>query len=377
MWLVFAAIVVLLSTMPFCIVAVAIPSAINHNVFLSAAVPSSESNAYNTYPYQPLPDISEQLVLFPAGMIPGTPVTHNDSWGPADPANPIVEGCCFVSPALLAMVPFDNWYTNVTEPTLLPYLVDKEAPGRTDAAVIIAPGGGNVFMAVNSEGTDIAEWLNSIGISAFVLKYRVPSGSGANTLNEAQRAVSWVRHNAPQNGINVSRIGFMGFSTGGGLTQRVLTASQRIYPRIDEVDDVSHRPDFGLLIYPDMSGEQGDLSPPVFIAHALNAKCTDQKPILQFHSDAALHSTHKIAELHEYAGGGNCVGSCKRFPPIPMTPTCSWKLSAAVFLRYNVIGNDMERSDVGLGPSHYSYVNASVPLPAPGLAPPPRRSVLA
>jgi hypothetical protein len=141
---------------------------------------------------------------------------------------------------------------NVTVPTISPYLVDG-----ADSAVVIAPGGGYGILAINREGTDIAAWLNSIGVSAFVLKYRVPGRSwlpfGAAPLMDAQRAMGLVREMASSGkikGLNESKVGFMGFSAGGHLTGHLNVAwASRSYAHIDAADAKPCRPNFSMMIY--------------------------------------------------------------------------------------------------------------------------------
>jgi acetyl esterase/lipase len=143
--------------------------------------------------------------------------------------------------------------TNVTRPTIT--LFPAPADKATGTAVIVCPGGGYNILAWNKEGTEVCEWLNSIGVTGVLLKYRVPKRAGlekhAPMLQDAQRALGLVRHRAREFSIDPQRIGIMGFSAGGHLSA---TASnnytERTYPPIDDADKVSCRPDFALLIYP-------------------------------------------------------------------------------------------------------------------------------
>ena len=148
---------------------------------------------------------------------------------------------------------------NVSTPTLSPYLVRN----GTGAAVIIAPGGGYSIVAISKEGEDIARLYNSLGVSAFLLKYRVPARPDAPglphwwaPLQDAQRAISIVRHGAAigrwGSAVNASRVGFTGFSAGGHLTAHVSTAwrNGRAYAPVDENDNASCRPDFSIFFYP-------------------------------------------------------------------------------------------------------------------------------
>lgn len=147
---------------------------------------------------------------------------------------------------------------NVSKPTITPYLVNN----GTGAAIIIAPGGGYSILAINLEGEDIARMYNRLGVSAFLLKYRVPARPPVPgmpvwfaPLQDAQRAVGIVRYGAVEGRwnvyINSSRIGFTGFSAGGHLTGHISTAwRKRIYPRVDAADDASCKPDFSIFMYP-------------------------------------------------------------------------------------------------------------------------------
>src|SRR5262245_516047 len=106
---------------------------------------------------------------------------------------------------------------NVSTPTLAVYRPTKDKD--TGAAVIVCPGGGHTILAYDLEGTEVAEWLNKIGVTAFVLKYRVPARDPSKrwgaAVQDAQRAVSLVRSQAPDFGIKDNRIGILGFSAGG------------------------------------------------------------------------------------------------------------------------------------------------------------------
>lgn len=117
-------------------------------------------------------------------------------------------------------------------------------------AVVIFPGGGYHILAFDKEGTEIASWLNGIGIAAAVVKYRVPKNRDG-ALMDAQRAISWLRAHAAEYIIAPDKIGVMGFSAGGHLAARVSTNyAKRAYPNVDKFDLVSCRPDFTILIYP-------------------------------------------------------------------------------------------------------------------------------
>ena len=142
---------------------------------------------------------------------------------------------------------------NVSKPTISLFPAPKEK--ATGAAVLVCPGGGYGILAYDLEGTEVCEWLNSIGVTGILLKYRVPRRKNREKhdapLQDSQRALGIVRANAKDWGIDPNRIGILGFSAGGHLTAASLTNyDKRTYERVDASDDLSSRPDFGILIYP-------------------------------------------------------------------------------------------------------------------------------
>jgi acetyl esterase/lipase len=159
--------------------------------------------------------------------------------------------------------------TNVSRPTLTVYRPAKD----TGAAVLVCPGGGYNIVGLNPDAEGAAPWLNSLGVTAIVLKYRVPRGTGQPTdspppgpLQDAQRALSLVRHKARDWGIDPNRIGMLGFSAGGHLTAAASTGFDRhSYERIDEVDQISCRPDFAMVVYPGLllARDQEGLAPQI------------------------------------------------------------------------------------------------------------------
>lgn len=146
------------------------------------------------------------------------------------------------------------WIGNVQTPTLEIYLPTKR--NATGRAVIICPGGAYHHLAYDYEGTDIAKWFNSKGIAAFVLKYRLPESKSLiinhkAPLQDAQRALRIVRYNAEKWGISQDQIGVVGFSAGGHLASTLGTHYNDIsYDASDDMDRLSARPDFMVLIYP-------------------------------------------------------------------------------------------------------------------------------
>src|SRR5438105_1666948 len=146
--------------------------------------------------------------------------------------------------------------TNVTKPTLTIYRPAKEKD--TGTAVLICPGGGYWNLYWQLEGEEVAAWLNALGITGIILKYRVPrrpdepEGEPARRpLQDAQRAFSLVRSKVSEWGINPQCIGVVGFSVGGHLAMATATNFQnRTYDPIDDVDRISCRPDFAISVYP-------------------------------------------------------------------------------------------------------------------------------
>jgi len=141
-------------------------------------------------------------------------------------------------------------------PKLTIYLPEKDK--ATGAAIVICPGGGYGHLAMDHEGHQIAQWLNSFGVAGFILQYRHRnSGAGYGhpaPLQDAQRAVRTVRSRAKEWGVQPDRIGILGFSAGGHLTSTAVTHfNDKVYKAQDEIDKASARPDFGVLVYPVIS----------------------------------------------------------------------------------------------------------------------------
>ena len=215
--------------------------------------------------------------------------------------------------------------TNVSRPTLT--LFQPPEANRNGATVVICPGGGYSILAWDLEGTEVAEWLNSLGVTALVLKYRVPRRDGdtvnALPLMDAQRAMSLVRSKSSELGIDPSRIGILGFSAGGNVAVGAcIKHAARAYDKVDAVDEVAARPDFAILVYPaylvDANGvlkpefQPTKESPPMFFAHAMNDNVTPDSSIALAR---ALKAIGVPAELHIYDSGGHGFGLRKsEFP---------------------------------------------------------------
>jgi acetyl esterase/lipase len=191
----------------------------------------------------------------------------------------------------------------------------------TGTAVVILPGGGFGKVVPDLEGSEAATWLNHHGVSAFVLSYRTTADSQSpgwvKPLQDAQRALSLVRSRADQWGIRKDRIGLLGFSAGGQVAARLLSdGDHRSYDRLDETDDVSHRPDFAILIYPwnmyDAKTEnliEGVVvpknCPPTYLVHTDNDRSSSLGAVLFY---AGLKKHGIPAELHVYGNGGHGYG---------------------------------------------------------------------
>lgn len=215
--------------------------------------------------------------------------------------------------------------TNVTVPTLTPYIVDG-----ADSAMIIAPGGAYEVLSMRDEGADIAVWLNSIGVSAFVLKYRVPGRAwlpfGAAELMDAQRAMGMVRHMAysgDMRGLNSSKVGFMGFSAGGHLTGHLnVQWERRSYLHVDAADEKSCKPAASIMVYPWMSVSEAPVSADKSQASAANITGETPRTMLVQAEDDPVHVENALyywlhlkqnnvwSELHLYPTGGHGYGRC-------------------------------------------------------------------
>ena len=211
---------------------------------------------------------------------------------------------------------------NVTRPTLT--VVKPPKDKDTGRAVVVCPGGGYGSLAALHEGTQVCEWLNSLGITGFLLKYRVPKRGGEfpkhhHALQDLQRSVRLVRANAAGWGIDPKRVGVLGFSAGGHLCAALCTNWDKDhYPPRDAADKASARPDFAVLTYPAylteprssnevdplFAGLKRNVTPPMFLSVARDDSFA--RGALNFFLKA--HEGKLPAELHVYAGGGHGGG---------------------------------------------------------------------
>jgi acetyl esterase/lipase len=243
------------------------------------------------------------------------------------------------------------------QPTLTIFLPEKSKANGT--AVVICPGGGYGHLAVDHEGKQIAEWLNSLGVAGFVLEYR-HRGRGYGhpaPLQDAQRAIRTVRARAAEWNVNPDRVGIMGFSAGGHLASTAGTHFDKGDPQsADPIERVSCRSDFMILCYPVIAfgepythrGSQDNLigkdapvelvkslsnekqvtpdTPPTFLFHTDEDKTVPSENSIQFY--LALHKAKVPAELHIYQKGGHGLGLAQNIPG-----TSDWPKACEAWLR--------------------------------------------
>ena len=213
---------------------------------------------------------------------------------------------------------------NIHNPSITPFL--PQADRATGAAVIVAPGGGHMFLTMDREGYDVGQWFADHGVAAFILKYRLARDqaggsvyrSNVEALADAQRALKLVRSRAVEWGVDPKRIGILGFSAGGEVAALAGTHYAAGWPdAADPVESESSKPDFMVLIYP---GLPKDLKFDSNTPQAFLACSYDDRPAM---SDGlanlylTLHQAGVNAELHIYNSGGHGFGVRQR--PLAVT----------------------------------------------------------
>jgi len=167
----------------------------------------------------------------------------------------------------------DYWVKNIHDPSVTVFLPPKDK--ATGAAAVVVPGGGHRLLVFNAEGVEVARYLNSIGVAAFVLKYRLaredgsPYRLGEHAREDAQRALRLVRHRAAEWSLDPRRIGIFGFSAGGEVVSWVVfSPTEGEADATDPIDRESCRPDFSVAIYPGPLGVPDKIpaeAPPAFL----------------------------------------------------------------------------------------------------------------
>jgi acetyl esterase/lipase len=228
---------------------------------------------------------------------------------------------------------------NVTVPTMTVYRLAGDS--RSHPAVLVFPGGGYQYVSIDLEGTEVCEWLNSIGLVGILIKYRVPPREGlprfSLPLMDAQRAMGLVRSHATEWGIDPQRIGVIGFSAGAHLSAALSNNfEKRAYERVDAADDLSCRPDFAMLLYPGamLAPDSDKLSaeldarattPPTFIVQTEDDSTRVETSLAYY---LALKAAHVPVEMHLYSSGGHGYGLRPSADPVN-----TWPLRAVDWMR--------------------------------------------
>jgi acetyl esterase/lipase len=301
-------------------------------IFALCVVVAMGSESAQADSWQPSPEHA-QVLIWPGAVPDAIPNPRPESVGP---------------PAGREWWPRAN---DVSRPTMTVYA----AKGRnTGVAMVVFPGGGYQFLAMDLEGTEICDWLTSRGITCVLLKYRVP-GSGPwwdeknnrrvypkvqTALQDAQRTLGLVRQQAPQWHVDPHKVGVIGFSAGGHLVAAVSTHfAQRSYAPVDAADTLSCRPDFAIAVYPGHLWAHEDEdhtarnetelslrpdiavranSPPTFLLQAENDAVDGVQQSLAYY--VALQKAGVPTEMHLYAQGGHAFGLRPSKLPIAQWP---------------------------------------------------------
>jgi acetyl esterase/lipase len=227
------------------------------------------------------------------------------------------------------------WVCNVTQPTMTVY---SPTGLNTGVAMVVFPGGGYNALAMDLEGTEICDWLNSKGITAILLKYRIPlkktepySEPVPLALEDAQRTLGLVRHHAAEWHIDPHKIGVIGFSAGGHMVANISTHfDKRSYPAMDAVDRESCRPDFAIACYPGHLWDSDNglklnpnvpvttNTPPTFIVMAEDDHVDHVEQALTYY--IALKNAGVPTEMHLFAEGGHGFGLRRKTDPVKAWP---------------------------------------------------------
>src|SRR5271165_2206990 len=286
-----------------------------------------------------LPALSQSPAWQPTAGHPQMPIWPNGAPGAAANA-PAEVDTTTAKDNLIAGKPLIR-LGNVSVPTITYYAPQKSGGVSPAPAVVVFPGGGYRILAIDLEGTEVCDWLNSAGINCILIKYRVPDTGpypkSSAALQDAQRAVGIVRSHAAEWHIDPKRVGVLGFSAGAHLAAALSTHfEQRLYDPIDAADGLSCRPDFAVIVYPGYLAlaDQNfapnpdihvtDKTPPSFIVQAEDDPVHVENATVYF---LALKNAKVPAELHIYAEGGHGYGL--RRTALPVT---TWPESAIIWL---------------------------------------------
>ena len=221
----------------------------------------------------------------------------------------------------------DYWVKNINNPSLTVFLPPKEK--ATGAAVIICPGGGHRLLVFNAEGVEPATFLNSIGVAAFVLKYRLgreensPYSIDKHPREDAYRAMRLVRSRAKEWNIDTARVGMLGFSAGGEVVATVAYApgnGNKTAP--DPIDRLNGRPDFQMLIYPGPLGipdSIGANAPPAFLLAANNDTCCSES-VVRLLKDYRAAKVPVEAHLYTQGSHGFNMGNRSKLASLKTWP---------------------------------------------------------
>lgn len=265
----------------------------------------------------------------------------------------------------------DRVISGVTRPSIVPFL---PPPGTANGtAVLLCPGGGYAYSAFDLEGYDIAQWLNAVGVAAFVLKYRLPAEGHQRSydvpLEDGQRAMRLVRARASRWGVDAKKVGVLGFSAGGNLASALAAQSSKtVYDPVDDIDEESARPDFAMLCYPVVtmragithSGTRQRLigshpdqalvdacsnelhvtadTPPTFLAQAHDDPVSTLNSTLFYD---ALKAKKVEAEMHLFRKGGHGFGVRRATGPVRL-----WTALADEWLCARGLLGDVPADDV-------------------------------
>jgi len=277
-------------------------------LFVTCIIFACASLGAQTNVWQPSPGHT-QVPIWPGAVPDAQPVAgpeavvSNTDW--------VVAGKPFV------------FVVNVSQPTMTVYSPEGT---NTGVAVVVFPGGGYNALAMDLEGTEICDWLTSRGITAVLLKYRVPTkpkvgpySESPQALEDAQRTLGLVRFHAAEWHIDPNKIGVVGFSAGGHMVAAISTHfDKRSYRAVDAADQERRRPDFAIACYPGhlWNEEKGFVlnpnvsvtsnTPPTFLLQAEDDHVDDVEHSLVYYR--ALKKAGVLVEMHLYAQGGHAFG---------------------------------------------------------------------